>query len=186
MVDAGLLPPSYQQGGLYSSAAPLEMAGAPTDGSTPRRRPRNPAPSQASRPNPRAGKTSDSGRRPRSDGDETSGAARVNPDPEQANGKSDGLGKGGSREGTDRPPHADRTIRACAMCGITAKAKDCKLPDCSGCRAGTCGVVTVTSCKLQDCSGCRSVQYCGTACQKADWPRHKPECKRLGAARAEM
>jgi TPR repeat protein len=27
------------------------------------------------------------------------------------------------------------------------------------------------------CAACKRVRYCGVACQKADWPRHKPECK---------
>ena len=26
------------------------------------------------------------------------------------------------------------------------------------------------------CAGCRGPWYCGIACQKADWPRHKHEC----------
>ncbi len=26
------------------------------------------------------------------------------------------------------------------------------------------------------CSRCRVKQYCGTACQAADWPSHKLEC----------
>lgn len=33
------------------------------------------------------------------------------------------------------------------------------------------------------CSGCRAVGYCGTACQKADWPAHKLQCTaRVGAS----
>jgi ankyrin repeat protein len=32
------------------------------------------------------------------------------------------------------------------------------------------------------CSVCRRVRYCGAACQRGDWPRHKPEC---AAGRAE-
>jgi len=27
------------------------------------------------------------------------------------------------------------------------------------------------------CAGCKRVRYCGTGCQRGDWPRHKPECK---------
>ena len=27
------------------------------------------------------------------------------------------------------------------------------------------------------CSGCKRTRYCGVACQKSDWPRHKLECK---------
>jgi tetratricopeptide (TPR) repeat protein len=29
------------------------------------------------------------------------------------------------------------------------------------------------------CSGCNTAQYCCRECQKADWPRHRPECKAL-------
>ena len=29
------------------------------------------------------------------------------------------------------------------------------------------------------CSGCNTAQYCCRECQKADWTRHKPECKAL-------
>ncbi|KAI0739271.1 hypothetical protein C8Q80DRAFT_1275407 [Daedaleopsis nitida] len=31
--------------------------------------------------------------------------------------------------------------------------------------------------KLMACKGCQKVRYCSTACQKKDWPRHKPKCK---------
>ncbi|KAI0324944.1 hypothetical protein GY45DRAFT_1288114 [Cubamyces sp. BRFM 1775] len=31
--------------------------------------------------------------------------------------------------------------------------------------------------KLKACSGCTKVRYCSQACQKKDWPRHKPHCK---------
>jgi TPR repeat protein len=27
------------------------------------------------------------------------------------------------------------------------------------------------------CGGCRRLRYCGVACQKSDWPAHKPQCK---------
>ena len=36
---------------------------------------------------------------------------------------------------------------------------------------------------LQVCSGCKARRYCGAACQRAHWPKHKTECKRI--ARAE-
>jgi len=26
------------------------------------------------------------------------------------------------------------------------------------------------------CAACKRVRYCGTGCQRGDWPRHKPEC----------
>jgi hypothetical protein len=53
-------------------------------------------------------------------------------------------------------------VWACAGCGVTAE----------GLGKG----------RLQECSGCRSVRYCGRTCQKADWPAHKPACKRLQPA----
>lgn len=28
------------------------------------------------------------------------------------------------------------------------------------------------------CGSCSAVRYCSPACQKADWPRHKPECSK--------
>ena len=31
---------------------------------------------------------------------------------------------------------------------------------------------------LKDCTGCRKVQYCSEQCQKADWSRHKEDCKK--------
>ncbi len=29
---------------------------------------------------------------------------------------------------------------------------------------------------LLQCSRCRSVKYCSAACQRQDWPTHKPSC----------
>lgn len=31
---------------------------------------------------------------------------------------------------------------------------------------------------LQQCSRCKSVRYCGSACQRAHWPKHKVMCQR--------
>jgi tetratricopeptide (TPR) repeat protein len=33
--------------------------------------------------------------------------------------------------------------------------------------------------ELKRCKSCQSVFYCGSNCQKEDWPRHKTECKQL-------
>ncbi|OJT07669.1 hypothetical protein TRAPUB_1468 [Trametes pubescens] len=30
--------------------------------------------------------------------------------------------------------------------------------------------------QLDRCSGCRMTRYCGTECQRKDWPRHKVTC----------
>jgi hypothetical protein len=35
--------------------------------------------------------------------------------------------------------------------------------------------------KLNLCSNCKVQSYCGPACQKADWKRHKPECRAICA-----
>ncbi|TCD68883.1 hypothetical protein EIP91_009598, partial [Steccherinum ochraceum] len=32
---------------------------------------------------------------------------------------------------------------------------------------------------LYHCQGCRIYIYCGSECQKADWPKHKAECQRV-------
>jgi len=39
---------------------------------------------------------------------------------------------------------------------------------------------------LSRCAQCRCASYCSTACQRADWPRHKPECLQLKAARCPL
>jgi len=31
--------------------------------------------------------------------------------------------------------------------------------------------------ELKRCAGCHARKYCGAACQRADWPAHKVECK---------
>jgi len=33
--------------------------------------------------------------------------------------------------------------------------------------------------KLLACSGCKSISYCSADCQKEDWKKHKPMCKRF-------
>jgi len=56
---------------------------------------------------------------------------------------------------------ASRSARAsCASCGKTADSGNVK---------------------LQLCSGCRSVAYCSVAHQQADWPHHKPHCRKAKA-----
>jgi hypothetical protein len=32
--------------------------------------------------------------------------------------------------------------------------------------------------KLLDCGGCKSISYCSVGCQKGDWKKHKPTCKK--------
>lgn len=38
--------------------------------------------------------------------------------------------------------------------------------------------------RLLKCGRCKGVRYCGPECQKAHWPVHKQECKRLAAQAA--
>jgi hypothetical protein len=47
----------------------------------------------------------------------------------------------------------------CGRCGTTARLSE------SG--------------KLSKCTGCKVVFYCGTTCQKADWPAHKVMCRNV-------
>ncbi|KAF9813499.1 hypothetical protein IEO21_05536 [Rhodonia placenta] len=35
----------------------------------------------------------------------------------------------------------------------------------------------VDGAKMKKCTGCKRILYCGSACQAADWPQHKTECK---------
>ena len=37
---------------------------------------------------------------------------------------------------------------------------------------------------MQSCAGCRFARYCSVACQRADWRRHKPECRQIRASAA--
>lgn len=41
-----------------------------------------------------------------------------------------------------------------------------------------CHVCEVRAAYCSLCSACGSVAYCGKQCQRADWRRHKPECKK--------
>ena len=38
---------------------------------------------------------------------------------------------------------------------------------------------------LMTCARCKTVRYCSKECQVADYPRHKPECKKLRAQKDE-
>ena len=50
------------------------------------------------------------------------------------------------------------SLRICAQCGPVAEEVVMKV-----------------------CSVCRAGRYCGAACQKLHWKKHKPECKRIKA-----
>mmetsp|Transcript_44422 Transcript_44422/g.108554 ORF Transcript_44422/g.108554 Transcript_44422/m.108554 type:complete len:111 (+) Transcript_44422:556-888(+) len=47
-------------------------------------------------------------------------------------------------------------------------------------QCGVCGVApsTLPSGKLLVCSKCKRTYYCGGECQKKDWEKHKPLCKK--------
>jgi hypothetical protein len=68
--------------------------------------------------------------------------------------------KGAQKSTVLPPPAGQEYVNVCAnLCGADARCA-----------------------KLQNCAACRVVNYCGKACQKADWRRHKAECK----ARSEV
>jgi hypothetical protein len=37
--------------------------------------------------------------------------------------------------------------------------------------------------RLRVCGACQAAHYCTTACQRAVWPAHKKDCKRVAAAK---
>lgn len=41
-----------------------------------------------------------------------------------------------------------------------------------------CHACCTPKCHLK-CSSCKAVYYCSAECQKLDWPKHKPNCKRV-------
>ena len=54
--------------------------------------------------------------------------------------------------------------------------------DASGCNQ----VEGVDGCTLMKCSKCASQRYCSPECQRAEWPNHKGQCKRIAAIAREM
>lgn len=47
----------------------------------------------------------------------------------------------------------------------------------AGCSLASCGA---TSVKLSACAKCGVARYCSQACQRAEWPAHKPQCRSPG------
>ena len=50
------------------------------------------------------------------------------------------------------------------------KPKDSRFRQCDVCKLWN-------SCRARWCAGCRNRVYCGTVCQKQDWPVHRGSCK---------
>ncbi|KAF8963242.1 hypothetical protein BDZ97DRAFT_1821224 [Flammula alnicola] len=44
------------------------------------------------------------------------------------------------------------------------------------CSRAACGMREVRAAEYKRCSACHLVSYCSVACQKDDWPNHKPAC----------
>ncbi|EIN07517.1 hypothetical protein PUNSTDRAFT_136196 [Punctularia strigosozonata HHB-11173 SS5] len=58
------------------------------------------------------------------------------------------------------------------------------LAACASCEEEkTADINTPGKTTLMRCSGCKVTRYCGTACQREDWPAHKEFCKILKSAR---
>ena len=38
---------------------------------------------------------------------------------------------------------------------------------------------------LYKCGACENITYCSKECQKKDWRRHKPQCKKAAASKAD-
>jgi hypothetical protein len=70
-------------------------------------------------------------------------------------------------------------LRSATLAGAPDAAKAVAM---RGCRA--CGAAPAAGAKHKLCSGCARVAYCGAACQKADWPRHKRLCSDRSAEAA--
>ena len=83
-------------------------------------------------------------------------AGRAGDTPEQAMERLAARFLKGAQKSTVLPPPAGQEyVNVCAnLCGADARCA-----------------------KLQNCAACRVVNYCGKVCQKADWRRHKAECK---------
>ncbi len=72
---------------------------------------------------------------------------------------------GGSLEGQPLPP-AREPPPAAAAARPTRQRRRC----------AACGVAGGKGVKLRTCARCRQIRYCGSACQSADWARHRSEC----------
>ena len=48
------------------------------------------------------------------------------------------------------------------------------------CERAGCGRREATDAEFKQCARCSGIVYCGRACQKLDWPRHRPVCQAIG------
>ncbi|KAJ7689612.1 hypothetical protein B0H17DRAFT_1066332 [Mycena rosella] len=46
------------------------------------------------------------------------------------------------------------------------------------CTRPECTAEETEATQFKRCAACQQVMYCGLACQKADWTRHKPDCRK--------
>lgn len=72
----------------------------------------------------------------------------------------------------DQVPHSDKEIVRCKLCNGSFCSAACK-----ELTHGTHACLVCAVCGKREgcrpCERCRGVVYCGTACQAADWPKHK-------------
>ena len=62
------------------------------------------------------------------------------------------------------------------MSNLAIGAGDRSNANSTGEKCGHCGKAGGSG--LKTCAGCGKAKYCGGACQKADWKKHKPGCKK--------
>ena len=79
------------------------------------------------------------------------------------------------RSGTFKAVLRRHTVSRTATPGIDPSAR-CRRKGCDRSRAPD-------GMPLKTCARCRSVMYCSPDCQKADWKRHRGDCRLLKAER---
>ena len=85
----------------------------------------------------------------------------------------------------------EKSLRACRLCHaanyVRGDGSIHRPPDAArrshrgGYTIQTCGSCSVNG-RFKKCARCRVVSYCGTTCQRRDWPMHKPVCRMLRGA----